>query len=117
MTPSAPVLDVLLTRRGLLYPRSSGPPLPRSLVLAVGLELAALGYVMSARLEERLGRCTVEELSSLRTWARACLLAQVGGDQKHEPLFRRFPEGVPADSGALWWSKVLAQFCQAEDQP
>lgn len=117
MTPSAPVLDVLLTRRGLLYPRSSGPPLPRSLVLAVGLELAALGYVMSARLEERLGRCTVEELSSLRTWARACLLAQVGGDQKHEPLFRRFPEGVPADTEALWWSKVLVHFCQAEDQP
>lgn len=117
MTSSPTVQDVLLTRRGLLYPESQGPPLPSSVVQAVGLELAALGYVLSSRLSERLGRCSLDELTSLRSWALASLLAQVGGDQKHEPLFRRFPQGVPDDTEALWWSKVLVHFCQAEDQP
>ncbi len=117
MTSSPTVQDVLLTRRGLLYVQSSGPPLPKGVSQAVALELAALGYVLSERLRERLGRCSLDELTALRAWALRVLLAQVGGDQKHEPLFRRFPEGVPDDTAALWWSKVLVHFCQAEDQP
>jgi hypothetical protein len=52
-----------------------------------------------------------------RAWALSTLVAQVGGDRKHEPLFRRFPDGVPSDTLELWWKKVLVHFLQAEGQP
>jgi hypothetical protein len=54
---------------------------------------------------------------NFKSWALAVLLGHVGGDQKHEPLFRDFPAGVPSDTFALWWQKVLVHFLQAEGQP
>jgi hypothetical protein len=111
------VRDLLLTRRGLVFPTSVGEPLPDDQVRAVELELSAIGFVLSSRLRARLTRCSLDELAGLRSWALAVLLAYAGGDQKHEPLFRRFPKGVPGDTTALWWSKVLVHFLQAEGQP
>jgi len=63
-----------------------------------------------------MAACSLDELVDFRRWAMAALLAHAGGEQKHEPLFRRFPHGIPKDTEALWWSKVLVHFFQAEDQ-
>ncbi len=111
------VSDLLLARRGLIFPVSIEEPLSDNQVQAVELELGAIGYVLSSRLRTRLRKCSLEELVCLRAWSLAVLRAHVGGDQKHEPLFRNFPDGVPADTPALWWAKVLVHFVQTEGQP
>src|SRR5689334_9639141 len=97
------VRDLLLTRRGIVFVSSSAAPLSEEKVRAVELEFANIGYVLSSRLRARLSRCSLDELVGFRLWALAVLLAHFGGDRKHEPLFRRFPEGVPEDTLDLWW--------------
>lgn len=110
------VREILLTRRGVVFVSSTGKP-ASSAVRGVELELAAIGYVLSARLRDRLSTASLEELDGFRTWAVATLLAHKGGDQTHEPLFRNFPRDVPHDTEALWWQKVLVHYLQADDQP
>ncbi|MFV8754301.1 MXAN_6230/SCO0854 family RING domain-containing protein [Nannocystaceae bacterium ST9] len=110
------VRELLLARRGLVFVDSQGPALAEDAVLAVSLELAQLGYVPSSRLEQRLTRCTLDELVALREWMIAALRVHLG-DREHVPLFRRFPHGVPSDTLALWWRKVLGYYVQAEDMP
>jgi hypothetical protein len=111
------VRELLLTRRGVVVVASTGPPLPEEQVRAVELELAELGYVLSARLRQRLSRGALDELVAFRAWSLAALRGHVGADRRHEPLFRRFPDGVPADTLDLWWRKVLVHFRQADGQP
>jgi len=111
------IRELLLTRQGLVFVSSEGAPLPDGHVRAVEIELAALGHVMSARLRARLARASLDELVAFRAWAMGKLGAHLGADQNHEPLFRRFPDGVPDDTSALWWEKVLVHFLQAEGQP
>ncbi len=111
------VRDLLLTRRGVAFVSSKGKPLSEEHVRAVELELAGVGYVLSSRLRARLAVSSLDELVAFRAWALSTLLAQVGGDRKHKPLFRRFPDGVPSDTLELWWKKVLVHFLQAEGQP
>lgn len=109
--------ELLLTRTGRVFLESSGPRLDDELVRAVEIELAELGYVLSSRLRARLATVTRDELVGFRAWARGALLAHVGGDHAHEPLFRSFPEGIPADTADLWWSRVLVHYLQGEGQP
>lgn len=113
------VEDVLLRRRGLVYAdaQAASATEPAPWIAGVELELAELGYVLSTRLRGRLARLPVAELGRrhLRLWE--VLTAAKGADVVHRPLFRRFPEDVPADTSALWWKKVLVHFVQAPDQP
>ena len=111
------VRDVLLVSRGLVFVSSSSSSQSENHVRAVEIELAELGYVMSSRLHARLTGCSLDELAEFRTWASTVLLAHVGGDRKHEPLFRRFPHGIADDTDDLWWRKVLVHFLQADGQP
>ncbi|MGZ3455597.1 MAG: RING finger family 4 domain-containing protein, partial [Polyangiales bacterium] len=111
------VRELLLTRTGRVYVDSLDPAEHDDLARAIELELAALGYVVSTRLHARLARATRDELVSLRAWMLEALLAHVGGNQKHEPLFRSFPEGIPTNTAELWWQRVLVHFLQAEGQP
>jgi hypothetical protein len=113
----ASLRDLLLTRRGIAFITSSGTPLLEKHVRAVEVELAEVGYVLSTRLRTRLLACSLDELTEFRSWACARLLAHLGGDRRHEPLFRRFPDDIPDDTEALWWTKVLSHFLQAEGQP
>lgn len=110
------VRDLLLVRRGVIFVDSRGQADPR-LVRALGLELAAIGYVLSTRLTARLAQSSTDELISLRRWALDTLLAHIGGNQKHQPLFRRFPDGVPRDTETLYWQRVLVHFFQTPSQP
>lgn len=111
------IRDLLLTRRGVaLVPAGVGTS-REDAVRAVELELAAIGHVISTRLRDRLIGSSLDQLAQFRSWTTEALLAHIGGDQKHEPLFRRFPDGVPDDTEELWWRKVLVHFLQADDQP
>lgn len=111
------VRTLLLVRRGILsvdgVPGSGDPDRSR----AFALELAELGYVPSAKLQRRLDACPVEELTRLHHWVIPALSEHAGGNQRHEPLFRSFPDGIPTDTTELWWAKVLVHFCQQEGQP
>jgi len=109
--------SLLLTRRGLVFAPETNAEVPPTLVRGVELELAELGYVMSRRLRVRLGRQSTAALATVREWLVATLAAGLGADQRHTPLFRRFPHDVPADTGALWWTKVLSHYLQAPNQP
>jgi hypothetical protein len=111
------VRGLLLARRGVaLLPDGVGPS-RNDAVRAVELELAAIGYVVSARLRDRLSHSSLDQLAEFRTWTTAALLAHIGGHVKHEPLFRKFPDDIPDDTEELWWKKVLVHFLQADDQP
>src|SRR5262245_17206121 len=117
MSAARNIRELLLTRTGRVYVDSRGPALDDALVRAVELELAALGSVASSRLRARLVSASRDELSSLRAWLIDALLAHLGGNRKHEPLFRSFPDDIPNDTQALWWTRVLVHLLQGEDQP
>ena len=113
----AGIQDFLLAQRGTVFVESRATENPEVQVRALALELAEIGYVLSTRLEARLATASLDELTRLRIRALDVLLAHLGANRKHEPLFRRFPDGVPADTSELWWSKVLVHFIQTADQP
>lgn len=105
----------LLLRRGLVFAFSSGR-VDDAVVRALELELADLGFVLSARLRGRLEQSSLDELVALRAWLLAALRKQAGVAEQHVPLFRSFPDGVPSNTEELWWKKVLVHFVQAEGQ-
>ncbi|MCU0862922.1 MAG: hypothetical protein MUC36_03940 [Planctomycetes bacterium] len=81
------------------------------------LEAAQLGHVLSARLRARLVRCTPNALAARLAELREVVRKRTGGDQALQPLFRRFPDGVPVDTKALWWQRVLVHYLQGPEQP
>lgn len=87
-----------------------------ALVRAIELELAELGYIVSTRLRARLEQCSLDEVCGVRVLMLNALQKHVGAGQRHEPLFRSFPDGVPADTQALWFKKVVVHFAEAEEQ-
>jgi hypothetical protein len=116
-TRNTSVRDLLLAQRGIaLLPDGVGSS-PDDAVRAIELELAGIGYVVSARLRDQLSRSSLDQLAEFLSWSSAALLAHIGGHVKHEPLFRLFPDGIPDNTDELWWKKVLVYFLQADDQP
>jgi hypothetical protein len=111
------IRDVLLARRGIAFVESRDTTVSEDLLRATELEFGAIGYVLSSRLRARLGQASVDELVRFRANGLAALLESVGGNRKHEPLFRRFPRGIPDNTYELWWTKVLVNFLQAGNQP
>src|SRR6478735_9457983 len=93
-----PVRDLLLTRRGLALPPTGDSRLPEQSLRACELELANIGFVLSNRLRAKLLTCSIDGLVAFRAETMAALLEHIGGDWKHEPLFRRFPEGIPNET-------------------
>jgi hypothetical protein len=119
------VRDVLLERKGLVFlPRESEwtKDVPRETVTenhlrAVDLSLAEIGYVLSTRLRAQLGALPLFDLALVREHFIERLAKATGAREKHVPLFRKFPDDVPADTTELWWKKFLARFFQTERMP
>lgn len=109
--------DVLLKRQGMIFLEPGSGEVSDRQLKAVALELAELGYVPSSRLENGLSSLSLDQLAKTNSWMRAVLSSNLGANQRHRPLFRNFPEGVPDDTYEYWVRKVLAHFCQAPDQP
>lgn len=124
-SPSS-IAELLLLRSGLVFVESSlasttAAPTDlgerEKLLVAFDLELANLGYVASVRLRERLKDAQPQELVALRQLLIDANTKATGGTAKLEPLFRRFPEGVPEDTFTLWWDRVVVHFLQEPNQP
>lgn len=109
--------DLLLRRRGIVFSEQGKDRLDPSLIQAVELNLAQLGYALSHKLQERLCSLPSQELAKIQEQVFKTLAAGLGADQKHEPLFRRFPDGIPQNTFELWLQKVACHFFQADDQP
>jgi hypothetical protein len=110
---------VLLLRHGQVFldDQAEGLPLPAAYVQAIEANLAELGYVPTTRLAQRLARLAAPALATIQAWLWDTLVANLGGGQKHEPLFRSFPDDIPADTFELWLKKVVAYYAQTEGQP
>lgn len=123
------VRELLLQRQGLVFipPGSSAgssaglgagsAPQPLRLGQAVELQVAELGFALSHRLSERLRTLPLAELTSTQDFLFRTLASMLGADRKHKPLFRKFPEGIPEDTGELYFKKLLIYFLQAPGQP
>jgi len=111
------VAELLLTRQGLLSVAPGDAENAPTLLQAVDLELAALGYAPSTRLRGRLATLAPEDLAWTQEWMGRVLAEGLGATHKHEPLFRDFPRGIPKDTFDLWVRKVLVHFIQAPGQP
>lgn len=111
--------EVLLKRHGLVFldDQSEGLPLPAGHVQAIEANLAQIGYVPTTRLAQRLTRLAIPALGALQRWIWHTLAANLGGGRKHEPLFRSFPDDIPADTFELWIRKVIVYYAQGEGQP
>lgn len=116
-TKLAATRELLLRRQGLVFVEPSGDVLPVDYVRAVEVKLADLGYVPSMRLRSCLEKMTAQQLTHFQDWAWSVLSTNLGSNQKHRPLFRKFPEDIPDDTFDLWIRKVLCHFLQGENQP
>ncbi|KQW96595.1 hypothetical protein ASC94_07055 [Massilia sp. Root418] len=118
MTTGYSATDSLLLRRhAQVFVPPGTASVPDSYLDALEVNLAGAGYAVSTSLRQRLRTRTPQELGVLQAHLLDTLLANVGGQHKHVPLFRHFPDGVPDDTFDLWCRKVLSHFMQGEDQP
>jgi hypothetical protein len=80
-------------------------------------ELAQLGYVLSLDLAMTLRRLPFQAMQELRGWIHDTLAKQIGANRPHVPLYRSFPEGVPADTRATYLKRILSWLCTVPEQP
>jgi hypothetical protein len=110
--------DILLRRKGIVVvDDATGSVLDNRYIKSVELQLAELGYVLSTRLAARLQCLNLERLAELQQWMWKVLANNLGADQKHVPLFRKFPHGIPDNTFDLWLQKVGIHFLQEAEQP
>lgn len=107
----------LLKRRGIVIALPANDAHSETTMQAIDVELAELGYALSMGLRQTLRSVPIEHLGPLREWLLDELRAIRGAGQKHTPLFRKFPDGVPADTFNLWVDRMLVHFFQGHDQP
>ncbi|WP_256863227.1 RING finger family 4 domain-containing protein [Microbispora sp. GKU 823] len=86
-------------------------------VVALEADLLQLGHVLSAPLRVRLAELDAGELGQAGRRLVSALSAQLGGRVVHAPLFRRFPESVPADTVDLFVRRVFSVLLQRPEQP
>ncbi|SHN30525.1 Stress response protein SCP2 [Duganella sacchari] len=108
---------ILLRRQGLLFVEAGTAALPSNFLEAFEINLAKLGYAVSTRLRQRLQTISTEALTLLQAQVWSVLAENLGGHRTHVPLYRKFPDDVPADTSGLWRRRVLSHFMQAEGQP
>jgi hypothetical protein len=115
-------LDALLLRKtGLVFlqPGVSASPRkhPRDGLRALETDLLGLGYVLAPELHQALRTLPEAELARVGHLLFDTLAAASGAHVSFVPLFRDFPEGVPADTSALFVKRVLAWLFQTPEQP
>lgn len=86
-------------------------------VVALESDLLQLGHVLSAPLRARLAELDAGTLGQAGGALVSALSAQLGGRVVHTPLFRRFPESVPADTVEVYVRRVFSVLLQRPEQP
>ncbi|MFD8787723.1 MXAN_6230/SCO0854 family RING domain-containing protein [Kitasatospora sp. NPDC059599] len=109
----------LLRRHGTVLVAAGAPPEEPQPLTARGLvvleaDLAERGHVLTRDLRVALGRLRPADLAAAGTRLLREIDATLGADRRHTPLFRRFPEGVPAHAHASYSSIIRGHLlCQS----
>lgn len=81
------------------------------------IDLAERGWVLDATARSAFTTMEPTERTAWADWLLASIEAEVGADRPHVPLFRRFPDTTPADTGALFVERMISWLLQSPDQP
>ncbi|TDD59307.1 hypothetical protein E1263_15420 [Kribbella antibiotica] len=124
------VAAVLLRRRRLVDATTLTPPVRRSawqwvrrpLTIQAGLsalqaDLIQRGFLLSVGLYRHCAGLSAPALAGLGNALLDLLDAESGHDTEHVPLFRGFPDTVPADTEAFYINRVFARLLQEPQQP
>ncbi|MBX9671614.1 MAG: hypothetical protein K2X93_28755 [Candidatus Obscuribacterales bacterium] len=112
----ATVSDLLLARQGRISVAAGSNRIAQDRLLrAADLELVQLGYAMSYKLRNRLATMSSDDLGVTLKRIIRVLAEHIGAADRHVPLFRQFPDGVPDDTFALWVKRYLVHFLQSND--
>ncbi|MEU7900331.1 MXAN_6230/SCO0854 family RING domain-containing protein [Nonomuraea sp. NPDC049152] len=119
--------DVLLRRRNLVAPdlmaadsRWTTPKQKVSAadgVTALEGELLQYGFLLSAELRQALAALPVPELARAGRSLLHAAAARLGANVHHVPLFRKFPESVPRDTGDFLVRRVFTLLLQEPRRP
>ncbi|MEV4189083.1 RING finger family 4 domain-containing protein, partial [Streptosporangium canum] len=133
-----PLAEILLRRRRLvaLRPLATGdtpvptrrPPSRRKSrviasptlqqgVQALEAQLLEYGFLLSPELRDALGRLDAGELTRAGRRLAQAVLGELGGHVEHVPMFRGFPESVPADTAEFFVRRMFAVLLQHPEQP
>ncbi|WP_325053099.1 MXAN_6230/SCO0854 family RING domain-containing protein [Thermomonospora amylolytica] len=80
-------------------------------------DLLARGFLLSAPLRRRLAAMPAQALAAAGTGLLEAVDAELGGGVPHVPLFRGFPDSVPADTTELYVLRVFSLLLQEPEQP
>lgn len=113
-------IEALVLRRLMRVPAVSheaGPRASAAEVRAAALELAHVGRVPSNALVQALATLSTSELTAWTHRVCASIAEVLGAAHTHVPLFRSFPHGIPDDTEAWWWQRVVVHYLQHADEP
>ncbi|MFN3201446.1 MAG: MXAN_6230/SCO0854 family RING domain-containing protein [Bradymonadia bacterium] len=110
------VRALFLKLRKRVFVDSTTEGLDDEVMYPVELILGGLGFTCSHRLKRRLAGLPEAERLELQNWIADQLCAELGAAQRHVPLFRAFPQSIPADTMALWWRRFIVHVFQGQTQ-
>lgn len=113
------VQALLLRRNRTLYlgPGSATPGTNEELLVAFEARLTFSSVILSARLREVLRTFSAKELEGLIREVTPIVAAAFGDVVYVYPQFKKFPEGVPKDTAALFRDRITAFLLQKPEQP
>ncbi|MFC4585785.1 MXAN_6230/SCO0854 family RING domain-containing protein [Sphaerisporangium corydalis] len=86
-------------------------------VVALEAELLQAGFLLSAELHQWLAGTDATELSRVGHHLVRAILAELGADVQHVPLFRDFPRSVPTDTAEFYVRRVFTLLLQESERP
>lgn len=109
----------MVRRERLVFLEPGGGPDARTdeVIARTETRAAELGYVFSAGLRAALRVTPSVELAGHADTLLELLARERGAHVAHVPLFRRFPDGVPDDTHALYVERTLAHVFASPEQP
>lgn len=120
---SNPAVTAALLRHGLIaVPAGDGrgarnPDTIEAGIRTLEIDLLDRAALLAAPARAALARLSVPQLRTVGAALIAALDAQRGADVVHRPLFRSFPNRIPADTSALWLARVFSWLLQQPNQP
>ncbi|MFE5583770.1 MXAN_6230/SCO0854 family RING domain-containing protein [Kitasatospora sp. NPDC056531] len=113
--------DYLLRRRGMVLVQDGAAPEEPQPWTAKGLialeaDLARRGHVLTRDLRTALGRLRPADLADAGTRLLRRIDTLLGSSHRHEPLFRRFPEGVPSHAHTDYSAQIRGYLLRQASQ-
>lgn len=94
-----------------------GGSVPDGFVDHLEIDLAERGWLLDPAARAAFAAMDGPRRTAWADWLLATADADAGADRPHVPLFRRFPDSIPANTEALYVERVLAFLLQEPEQP